>query len=393
MDPLSVLREHTTTNKPVVLQGSQMVFGGMRIPRDAPTAYKSLATKTFYTIHQVWWYLQHHSLPHAEYITLCTQKKIRPVSLPDKFDLLNYLTGKSDHSNQIDLANAPLMGDLIAAAAEQPASKRHKPAEAAPDPLKDEQAQQLIAEARRIVAAALEGPALVPVDSDAADGAPAAEPEGGAGAGQASAKRLRPAPMPTGEALDALIRSDLPHVAQIMEREFRPATRSSLLLAPSGKQFASRTDLILKTLREQAAARASGPADAHRRAQPSASQGAAPGQLSRGGSSATKPTSGTGVPGKGGGGGQSPALIIVVPAAVGTSKINMWNAGDFLLRGTYARCCCYCCCCCCAALELVRARCPCVTSIVGWAQRSSDCLGVACDYLGVRCHCLGVRCT
>lgn len=329
MDPLSLLREHHMGNKPVMLQGDQIVFGTLRIPRDTPTAYRSQAGGTqaaqggFYAIDQLWFFLQNSKLSHAQYLMACNKTRIKAVSLPDKRDLLAYLSGQTDHSAAIDLANAPLMGDLIDSTADQPSHKRHRSADGPRDALSEQQAQELVAQARKIVEAALDGPALIAVqpvadDGAAAAGAPAAEPSAGASRSRAQPGK-RPAPMPTGAALDALIRSDLPDVELILERELRGASRSSLLLAPSKKVFAPRVEQILATLRAQAS-RAPTP---RAPMPPSAvAAGARSGSGSKGGA------------GKGGApaGVQPPPLLIVVPAALNCA-INMWNVADFLTRG------------------------------------------------------------
>ncbi|KAG8469968.1 hypothetical protein KFE25_006423 [Diacronema lutheri] len=352
MDPLSLLREHHTANKPVMLQGEHLVFGALRIPRDTPTAYRS-QQGAFYAIDQLWFYLQNAKMSHAQYLVACNKNKIRGVSLPDKRDLLAYLSGQTDSSAAVDFANAPLIGDVVAsAAAEQPAHKRQRGADAPRDELGDARARELAAEARALVAAALDSPALLPAPPPtplgggvggetgvpAAAGAPAAAPaaddEPGAIRGGARAGR-RPAPMPSGEALDALIRTDLADVELVLERELRAASRSSQLIAPSRKAFAPRVEQILATLREQAAR-----ATAARAPPPPPLAAAAAAGLRPASNGAARRPGKPGAPPPAGAARasaappQPPPLIIVVPAQA-SCTINMWNAADFIVRGTF----------------------------------------------------------
>jgi hypothetical protein len=137
--------------------------------------------------------------------------------------------------------------------------------------------------------------------------------------------------MPTGDTLDALLKVDLPEVEAILERESRPVTRVSLLLAPTGKLVGARIEQILRGVREgagngsagaRAPARAPGP--------PGATGGRAAAVGGRGAAAAA--TDG------GGGGGAPPPLIIVVPAATAGGHINMWNAAEFIVRGRCDAC-------------------------------------------------------
>jgi len=330
MDPLSLLREHHMGNKPVLLQGEQMVFGNMRIPRDTQTAYRSQAGGSqatqgaFYTIDQLWFFLQNSKLSHAQYLMACNKNKFKGVSLPDKRDLLAYLSGQTDHSAAIDLTIAPLLADMMANAGDQPPQKRHRTSEGARDALSEQQTHELLTEARRLVGAALDGPALVPVpsaDGEAEAGASAADADAAAGVRPRVKPRKRSAPMPSGAALEALSKADLLEVDQITEQELRTASRSSLLLAPSKKVFATRLTQLVDALRERTAK----PPPGSRALPP-------PGQPPRG----APPSDGKGGAkwGKAGLASQPPPLIIVVPAST-SCKINMWNAADFLVRGVF----------------------------------------------------------
>jgi len=316
MDPLSLLREHNIAGKPVLLQGDQMLFGSQKLPRDTPTAYRSLGNGAFYTIDQLWFFLQSSKMSHANYLMACNKNKIKAVSLPDKRDLIAYLSGQSDNSNNIDLANAPLVADVEAPTGELPSSQTARPAEAQKDIEDEQQLRELAAEARRMVREALEGPALIEVPADpvldsgaAAEGAPGVEPP---------VRRLKrkAAPMPTGDALRALVKADMPETERIRERELPGATRSSILLAANSKQF-KRVEQVVRSLQEQARTTPVGPPKGP---PPPGGRPQPPAQA------VARPRSGPPV--------APPTLIIIVPAAI-TCTINMWNVADFLVRGMY----------------------------------------------------------
>ena len=109
-DPLTLLRRFTMTKQPVKLVGDYLVFGRVRFPRAAPTAYRASAKgKPFYPVDALWFLLQKQSLKPGEYLRECTSNQMMPVSRPDQRALLAYLNGTADSSPAIDMTGATIV--------------------------------------------------------------------------------------------------------------------------------------------------------------------------------------------------------------------------------------------------------------------------------------------
>ena len=90
-----------------IRQAVAIAIGGHDYPRTAPTRYISASggaatEREYYPLDAVYFAFQKRDLPHHEYFQECQQLGIAPVSLVVKRDLFDYLSGKSDTSENID---------------------------------------------------------------------------------------------------------------------------------------------------------------------------------------------------------------------------------------------------------------------------------------------------
>ena len=106
-DPLTLLRDCASANKPITETDTQILFGRVAFHKNAPTAYRASTKDHFYTLEELLFFLNNNQKPIAQYVKDCGAKKFKPVSLPDRKNLLAYLTGKADSSPSIDFAAAP----------------------------------------------------------------------------------------------------------------------------------------------------------------------------------------------------------------------------------------------------------------------------------------------
>lgn len=104
VDPLQLLREYTMARRPVVMEGDNLVFGEIRLPRSTETAFRSLKGQgPHYTLDACWFLLQHEDTKFPEYLVECSKHRFPKVSLVDKKELIAYLTGRSSSSPHISI--------------------------------------------------------------------------------------------------------------------------------------------------------------------------------------------------------------------------------------------------------------------------------------------------
>lgn len=111
MDPLSVLRTFVINDEldQVVESGSSLNFGGrFSFENTVPTAYRSGQGKgEFYDLHSVLFYVKNLGINYGEYIKAAKDKGLMQVKLLDRKDLVEYLTGKRETSDYIQLSSVP----------------------------------------------------------------------------------------------------------------------------------------------------------------------------------------------------------------------------------------------------------------------------------------------
>jgi parafibromin len=119
-DPLSLLRESTISNKPVILlnEADETVTNisdaktiqfneNTSFPRDAPTNFKktNAADNETYTLETLIFLVENAQLDNSAYFKECRTRGIEHVSIVDRRKILDYLTGKVDHSPNVTLAS------------------------------------------------------------------------------------------------------------------------------------------------------------------------------------------------------------------------------------------------------------------------------------------------
>ncbi|CAO3619525.1 unnamed protein product [Mucor fragilis] len=122
LDPLSLLREYTISNKPASLldengQPVSTISDAKTIqfnnddktsfPRDAPTNFKktNAADNETYTLETLIFLVQNAQLDNSAYFKECRARGIEHVSIVDRRKILDYLTGKVDQSPNVTSAN------------------------------------------------------------------------------------------------------------------------------------------------------------------------------------------------------------------------------------------------------------------------------------------------
>lgn len=121
MDPLSLLRESTISNKPVILlnaanepvtsisDAKSIKFNDEAIfPRDTPTNFKktTASDSETYTLETLIFLVQNAHLDNSAYFKECRTRQIEHVSIVDRRKILDYLTGKVDQSPNVSQTSA-----------------------------------------------------------------------------------------------------------------------------------------------------------------------------------------------------------------------------------------------------------------------------------------------
>jgi len=106
IDPITLLREYMMKQKKIRLENDELIFGNTKIPISAPTAWKksgvSGAPEKHYTIGALWFYLTNRAEEQMKYMKEAAKLKIGIVSPPDKDQINDYFTGKTDKTDCID---------------------------------------------------------------------------------------------------------------------------------------------------------------------------------------------------------------------------------------------------------------------------------------------------
>lgn len=129
VDALQLLREYAIAKRPVGVEGDDLVFGEVRVPRATETGFRSLKGQGApYALEACWFLLQHADTKFADYLAECSRHRIPKVSLVDKKDLLAYLTGRSSaaalpHLSLTTPLAAPSPADLLLAPSPAPAKR------------------------------------------------------------------------------------------------------------------------------------------------------------------------------------------------------------------------------------------------------------------------------
>jgi hypothetical protein len=110
-DPLTSLRRYL---KEPPMDGDYYLFDNYRFHKTAPTAFINSTTQHPYSLEALHFFIQNKDLAHGKYLISCTRAQVMFVSLVDKKDITDYLTGKINTSHSITANPPPIDPSLIA---------------------------------------------------------------------------------------------------------------------------------------------------------------------------------------------------------------------------------------------------------------------------------------
>lgn len=103
IDPIILLKDYTMKGKKIRKEGEDLIFGNIRIPLLAPTAWiKAGIQGGHYTVGAIWLFLLNSGGDVRKYLTEVNNLKLTPISIPDKQIIVDYFTGKLDTVESID---------------------------------------------------------------------------------------------------------------------------------------------------------------------------------------------------------------------------------------------------------------------------------------------------
>lgn len=109
-DPLSQLRQFHVNKREIKEINGFIIFGENGWPKNVKTNYQICQSKTnkeYYTLECLLYFLKNQGLSHHFYVKKAAQDNVPAVHRPDRKDLLSYLTGENNTSQNID-RNAPI---------------------------------------------------------------------------------------------------------------------------------------------------------------------------------------------------------------------------------------------------------------------------------------------
>ena len=105
--PLALIREYTIKKMPIKETKDAFIFGATTLLKKTPTAFKkSGRSSDFYLLDALMLVVKNPAMQVKEYLRIARASGIQPVSVLDKKEVLNYLTGKTSQSDRIDVIAA-----------------------------------------------------------------------------------------------------------------------------------------------------------------------------------------------------------------------------------------------------------------------------------------------
>ena len=110
IEPINFLRDCIISYREIILgEGNKELLikledsqTPLKLPVDLNTAWTRNDGKGFYTLGALWFWVQNRSMRQPDYIRASNQAGLPPVLLPDRDDVVEYLTGKKPRSNAIN---------------------------------------------------------------------------------------------------------------------------------------------------------------------------------------------------------------------------------------------------------------------------------------------------
>ncbi|VDP94776.1 unnamed protein product [Echinostoma caproni] len=106
-DVLALLRDYHINERAFVETDTEIIFGDFAWPKTTKTnfqVWRDGAPKDYYTLESVVYLLRNKDLQHVQYVRQAANAKVPAVLLPDRRDLLAYLTGEINTAPSIDRA-------------------------------------------------------------------------------------------------------------------------------------------------------------------------------------------------------------------------------------------------------------------------------------------------
>jgi len=108
IDPITWLRDSTLANKPIVLNLKtnelEQENSSIRIPKDAPTAWKRKDGKGYYSIGSLWMLVRMRDAKQGDYMRESNNNGVPSVHFGDSRGVTAYFTGSVNESASIDTA-------------------------------------------------------------------------------------------------------------------------------------------------------------------------------------------------------------------------------------------------------------------------------------------------
>ncbi|EFA86581.1 hypothetical protein PPL_00382 [Heterostelium album PN500] len=114
-DPLTMLRDVLSKQQQPVIEGDEYVFGKTRFNKNVPTAFKSSANNTYYTLQAVHLCHLNRDVSRGVYVLQVARAGTTAVSLNDRKELLAYLDGEVDTSSSIVYDSSLMSGSSSSA--------------------------------------------------------------------------------------------------------------------------------------------------------------------------------------------------------------------------------------------------------------------------------------
>ena len=101
IDPILILKDYMMKGKKVKQENTELIFGSVRIPLSAPTAWRK-GEQEHYTIGALWVYLTNSKAELKTYINEVKRFMVAMVSITDKDAIKDYFFGKNDNGECIE---------------------------------------------------------------------------------------------------------------------------------------------------------------------------------------------------------------------------------------------------------------------------------------------------
>jgi hypothetical protein len=79
-DPLSLLKDHLHSKKPIYLDGEEIILSDMRFNKHQECPQYKKKDGTYFSLGQIWLYFKNYGVKFSEYIKICKKYGITSIS-------------------------------------------------------------------------------------------------------------------------------------------------------------------------------------------------------------------------------------------------------------------------------------------------------------------------